>query len=674
MRAPARAGSYGRSSRGLISVAVSVLIVALVVVGGLSALTTVPAPTVPAGPSHLTAAAPPVTHGDLVVSSGELFVIQPTPGTHMSYQGGNITVERGGTLLIRNVTLSFVQFVSDAGTPIQRLSHIYHFIDNGTVNVYNSTVTTDVQVINAYAKLNVTILDSMTAWNSTFAFPGWVNVEGASASLTLNDSRVTANPAVAGLMEPTTIIGDTMWAPSIIVTGGAELNAFNSYVNRTYADDLLTYNEPAPVPLGLPGYPNVLVPLTGDHDFTQLSTPNDSANLTQDWLYPNADFQAGYLEVAWNNPSLTPASVNAYVWYDGTKYTVATALPFLNSSGGTFSLDLAHDAPTLLSAITQDGVLSYLNWTGDFGVTPSRIAVELNEVSGPAVVNVSADLLLLPSLDYNIGVSGAGSTLNSIDTSFDVNWNAPPSSSTSLSAPLPWNSNKLLLTDGAVAYLANATVQSPLPGVFSHSAVLPDASSQAFFYRWAQFNLTGRGGFLPIPDAKVSAFYAYTGGQTDNLTTNALNDLATSNPAIWGYVQYLGRPARRCRVWRVERVGHGLPPTGVLERDRRDPAGRILPRRVPRGGRRPRSRGRKPLVQLVGQSVPRGRCTGAARRSGTGLWSFSAVPAVLRCGGHRLCHAARQRSRGHDHQSRPDPRRPAGRRGHRHCADRPGQQ
>jgi len=540
LRAPARAGSYGRSARGLISVAVSVLVVALVIVGGLSALTTVPVPTAPAGSSHLTAAVPPFTHGDLVVTSGETFVIQPTPGTHTYYEGGNITVEGGGTLIVRNVTLSFVQFVSDSGTPIQRLSHIYRFIDNGTVNVYNSTLTTDVQIINAYAKLNVTILNSMTAWNSTFAFPGWVNVEGASARLTLNDSRVTANPAVALLAEPTTIIGDTMWAPSITVTGGAEFNAFKSYLNGTYADNLLSYNEPQPVPLGFPGYPTSFASISPGappgNNFSSLYTPNDSANLTQDWLYPNADFAAGYLAVAWNNPSVSASSVNAYVWYNETKYTVATGLDFQNGSSGVFTLDL-RNAPGLLSTITQDGVLNYLNWTGDFGVTPSRIAVEFDVTSGPAV-NVSVDLILLPSLAYNVVVSGAGSTLNSVDTSFDLNWATPNPDSTSLAAPLPWDSNKLLLTDGAVAYLANATVQGALPGVFVHSAVLPDASSEAFFYRWAQFNLTGRGGLLPIPDAKVSAYFAYTGSQTDNLTTNALNDLAVSNPTIWGYIQY----------------------------------------------------------------------------------------------------------------------------------------
>ncbi|MGA8710316.1 MAG: hypothetical protein WB786_03685, partial [Thermoplasmata archaeon] len=538
LRAPSRAGSIGRSARRSISVVLSILVVALMVVGGLSVLSTAHGPTALAAPSHATAAASPFTHGDLLVTPGEQFVIQPTPGTHTYFQGGNITVERGGTLIVRNVTLSFVQFVSSTGTPMQRLSHIFRFIDNGTVNLYNSTVTTDVSIINAYAKLNVTVLNDMTAWNSTFAFPGWLNVEGASADLTLNSSRITSNPVVGTLsgFEPNAIFGDTLYAPSVTVLGGAELNAFNSSIIDTYADNTNAFGHAQPVPLGLPGNPALVAIGVGDHNFSTLSTPTDSANLSQDWLYPNADFQAGNLIVNWTNPnSATSASVDANVWYDGSEYAVAAGLNLGSSGSGSFLLPLPAN---LLQNITRDGVLNYLNWTGDFGAGPSQIAINFDVLSGPAVVNVSAEISLLPSVDYNVMFSGVGSTLNSIDTSLGLNWNLLPANSTSQTHPLPWGSNKLLLTDGAVAYLANDTVLAPLPGVFSISAVLPDAASQAYFYRWAQFNLTGRGGFLPIPDAQVKAYYAYSTIQADNATANALNDLASSNPEIWGYVQY----------------------------------------------------------------------------------------------------------------------------------------
>jgi len=513
--------------------------VALVIVGGLSALIGAPPPAAPASSSHLTAAAPPFTHGDLVVASGQTFVIQPTPGSRTYYQGGNITVDSGGTLLVRNVTLSFVQFVSDAGTPMQRLSHIYRFVDLGTVNLTNSTLTTDVQVINAWAKLNVTVDGDMTARNSTLAFPGWLNVKGPSADLTLNSSRVTGNPMVSKLSEPAAILGDTLFAPSISVTGGAELNAFNSTLNETYADNTVAYGHPQPVPLGLPATP--LTPIaTGDNNFSHLITPTDSANLTQDWLYPKANFQAGNLVGNWANANKVDVYLDAYVWYNGTRYFVPGPLAngsnyLRNLSSGGFDLALPAN---LLQNITHDGVLNYLNWTGNFyGEALSRIAIDFVVISGPGVF-ITADISILPSPAYDMSVSGAGSVLNSIDTSFGLTWNPLPVNTTSQTSPYPWSSNKLLLTVGAVAYLANATVASALPGVFLHSAVLPDASSKAYFYRWAQFNLTGRGGLLAIPDAQLSAYYAYTTNQADNLTANALNDIATASPEIWGYVQY----------------------------------------------------------------------------------------------------------------------------------------
>ena len=546
---------------------------ALVIVGGLSALIGAPPPTAPASSSHLTAAAPPLTHGDLVVTPGQTFVIQPTPGSRTYYQGGNITVDAGGTLLVQNVTLSFVQFVAVTGTPMQRLSHIYRFVDLGTVNFTNSTLTTDVQVLNAWAKLNVTVEGDMTAQNSTLAFPGWLNVKGSSGDLTLNGSRVVGNPAVAALSEPLPILGDTLFAPSITVTGGAELNAFNSTLADSYADNTATYGHPQPVPLGLPLNP-VLTPLgPGDNNFSRLSTPTDSANLTQDWLYPGANFQAGNLIMDWNNPNKTSASVNAYIWYDGVRYAVATGLLFKNQSFGEFYLPLPSN---LLQSITQYGVLNYLNWTGDFsGESVSRIAIDFVVVSGPAVVNASADFSLLPTPNYDLTVSGAGSTLNSIDTSFALTWAALPANATSQAPPFPWNSNKLLLTGGAVAYLANATVASAVPGVFSTSAVLPDAASEAYFYRWAQFNLTGRGGFLAIPDAQLSAFYAYTTNQADNKTANALNDIATANPEIWGYVQVPGTgstasPATGCRTPREWPPSYSLRRTSPPRPSRTD--------------------------------------------------------------------------------------------------------
>ncbi len=71
------------------------LVLALVVLGGLG-LSGVSPPT-PQRPGSavgtvVVQAQPAVTHGDLVVTSGERFVIQPPELNQTYYQGGNITV------------------------------------------------------------------------------------------------------------------------------------------------------------------------------------------------------------------------------------------------------------------------------------------------------------------------------------------------------------------------------------------------------------------------------------------------------------------------------------------------------------------------------------------------------------------------------------------------------
>jgi len=481
----------------------------------------------------------PPTHGDLIVGPGQQFIIQPTLSGHTYYQGGNITVEHGGTLIVRNVTLSFVQFVGDNGTPLQRLSHVYHFIDNGTLNFYNATLTTDVLVLNAYAKLNLTVMADLSAWDSTFAFPGWINVVGASAVMTLNRSTIESNPDVAGLIEMNSIYGDTLYAASVSVTGGATLNLLKGSVTNAYADNQVTFGVPRPTPLVAGAQI-----LTTNVNLTQLATPSDSANLTLDWSYPAAGARSGFFQVTYIdvNPSGTASKSNdtsatISIWFAGTQYPIGAVL-FKNSSLGVLTLPFS---PALLAAITQAGMLTYLNYTGDFGVLPSRISIDYTAVSGPSV-SMASNLFQLNTsgLSYDMDVSGSGSTFSAADSALALTWEFLPAGNNpySLVAPYPWASNKLLLQDGARAYLANVTVPSIIPGVFSASAIQPDATSQAYLYRWAQFNLTGRGGNLAVEGAQLSAYYAYDTNQANNATVNSLNNLSATDPVIWGYVQY----------------------------------------------------------------------------------------------------------------------------------------
>ncbi|MGD0719253.1 MAG: hypothetical protein ABSA15_06735, partial [Thermoplasmata archaeon] len=134
-------------------------VVALVVLLVASSLLFVPAASTPparsiraetpsgpvrASPSSAACGSSPSAPGDLVVGPGTgPCVIEQSVHGSTYVQSGNVTVLPGGILIVRNITLSIRQYVSDSGTPMQRLSHIYTFHDEGTVQFWNATLTTD---------------------------------------------------------------------------------------------------------------------------------------------------------------------------------------------------------------------------------------------------------------------------------------------------------------------------------------------------------------------------------------------------------------------------------------------------------------------------------------------------------------------------------------------------
>jgi RNA polymerase subunit RPABC4/transcription elongation factor Spt4 len=147
----------------------------------------------------------------------------------------------------------------------------------------------------------------------------------------------------------------------------------------------------------------------------------------------------------------------------------------------------------------------------------------------------SVNVTFVAPWSFNLTVSGAGSTLTAADTSLDMNWNATPGL---VGAPpyVPWDSNKVVLSDGGRAFLANVSVPEALPLDYQHqSFVVPDAASSATFYRWLEVPVRGAGGII-VQGASVQAQYAYTGATSENATVTAANAFATADPALAQYL------------------------------------------------------------------------------------------------------------------------------------------
>ncbi len=486
-----------------------------------------PAPSVPAAAAAAVAPAAPVapaaTHGNLVVPSGKTdYIPEKAPPAARStyYQGGNITVQAGGTLIVQNTTLSFVNYVSDTGTLPVRLGHIYGLVDNGTVIFRNSTLTTDTFVLNPYAKLNVVVRGTMTFDESNVESAGFVNVV-TGGDLTLNESSLRPNPGAASMDLPNTTLADVAFAPTLSVEAGGTANLFSSAYTHLYADNLSLNGTPGSVRLttGNVGVSNTSVATT-------FLTGTTSEALIADWAYPSA-IHGGRLTIDYADISATSTTVTPTVTYGGIGYTL-TPVTLLAGVIGEASTPFTTE---LVNAINTAGLMTYLNRTGDFGQA-AGISVSFHITSGPTVPSASLVLALEPEIDFGAQVSGAASHLNTVDTFVGLTF--------ALNGTPPWRVHQLNFTDGATGELGNLTVQGHLDNYVpldAQSVINTDASSNAYLFRWAKIDLHGRGGVIPMPGATITAPYAYSGDPAEDLLAESLNNFKTNDRAVYDYLE-----------------------------------------------------------------------------------------------------------------------------------------
>ena len=526
-------------------------LLALLIVGSLGLLTHSPAgplrgapvaPLAVRGAGHALPAA--TLHGDLVVTAANSpYVISPATAQSSVYiQEGNITVQAGGTLIVSQESLQFLQFISNSGTLQGRTSHVFSFNVQGKATFVNSTLTTDSSLLNAYQKLtlNVSGGGSLTLQNSTFEFPGWVSVYGAGSQLIANESLIRGTAAASLLAENLSIQGDTVWAPTLSVSGGATAVLDNTSYLDTYQNNLTQKGSPGPLPLTASGS----ISSAGGFTVLGFAYPTDAENVTRALSYPT--FQGGTLDLYYNTNT--------------SQISSGSSLKILNVTYAVgpihFDAGLTHVAVPVpaaaITAINAVGPLGWLESTGAFDA-PATTGWTLGATNAVPPVNLSLmSLSLTPSVQYNLTVSGAGSTLTAADSVLDLNWNLTPGGPfpAGTGAPTPWGSNKLLLTDGASAFLANITISHAKTAVFwNDSAILPDATSTAYLYRWAEVPVEAAGN-VPVVDAQLTAFYSYDASQSNNATATSLNDLASTSPALAGYVAW----------WDAQ---HGVPSYGA---------------------------------------------------------------------------------------------------------------
>ncbi len=106
--------------------------------------------------------------------------VDPITGEKGMYgQDGNITVEAGGTLIVRNATLYFIQDNGDDGIEGTPDDHHYYFDvkTGGKLILENATLKTVDWAVNPYLKLPVFIEGKAVFSDSTVMYPGMFSVD-----------------------------------------------------------------------------------------------------------------------------------------------------------------------------------------------------------------------------------------------------------------------------------------------------------------------------------------------------------------------------------------------------------------------------------------------------------------------------------------------------------------
>jgi RNA polymerase subunit RPABC4/transcription elongation factor Spt4 len=469
-------------------------------------------------------------HGDLTVLPGQTIVLSPgTTGSTVYYEAGNISVEKGGTLIVDDLTIDWVQFIGSSGTVAQRLSNVFWFGDAGTVILSQSTITTDPFVLNAFVKLNVTVTGKMMiGTHSTIAFPGWINVNGGS--LFLNNSVSTNNSQVGTQILEPAVLQDEEYSPALQAVSGGHIFIGGSLVENYYADDYDTAGVPGATVVG---NNETMAP---DYHWAGLNLqPPVAQGIAQAYAWESTPIAGGALQIGYLTSASYSATSGNSITFDSTSYSLGT-INFPSAAAGAV-IDVPLGPSGVITAInTGGGAAAFLQDSGQFG-TASSDAVSLGfDLSDVNVTSLS--VVLYPTLQYNISVAGSGSSFTAVDSDIGVNFGPVPGTPVTMGtpAPTPWGSNKLLVSGTANAYLGNVTVSgAPFAPFNDSSAVIPSGTSQAYFYQWLEVPITGGLNKAPVANGTTSVAYAGTNA-TLGATVAGLNDLAATDPYLASYV------------------------------------------------------------------------------------------------------------------------------------------
>jgi|GEM_PF-3719584 len=477
------------------------------------------------------------------------------------YQGGNITVENGGTLILNGITMLFM---SDNGNPYSSSSPVHHLWINITGNskliLNNTTISTYLYRINPFERLHMYVQKNsmvIATNDSKFLFPGTINVSSGS-SLYLNNSVVSSNPYIYNLYQQTKnkqmYLSDG-WAPSIF-TNKAHVFIYNSSLGPTFKDPLptlfnATFGQIVNVG-GISARGTVLTSASNSYTVSPFKSP---LNATYIFNYSKLYLVFAATYTNFQHTTNTPTiSVSFTVTVNNVKYTTTQSYP------------LPIPNATITSAYYFMPITHLPSWYYNY--------TSYNNISSTATVSVtwinpsaSQDVFLYSPMTtfafpydgyYNYTFTG-NSNVTIISSHIDANWypitNVISDLSSLLSTLNPSKvssnfPNKINMYNSSIGFFMNLTVTGQISPssatyLFNGTSVIQTyGSSTAVIYSLLKLFVHDQTN-TPVSNAifNVTSYpYPFSNIPTNPLISNYYNYLKIVNPLLYDYINTTYHP------------------------------------------------------------------------------------------------------------------------------------
>ncbi|MEM3396029.1 MAG: CARDB domain-containing protein [Thermoplasmata archaeon] len=459
--------------------------------------------------------------GNLVINGTSVFeinslTIDPLSGETGKYgMKGNITVQNGGTLIIRNAELYFLQDI---------FHHYWLSVkDGGKIIMENAQLTVSTSQLLPYVLFNISMTNAGDSYinNSKIAFPGYFNVSGSN--LTFINSNLSAITPPSQYQEPSEI--DTLDDGPVLKTVNSRIVFINSSIDKSYQN----------------AYANAVYELRPLYKGVSDNTTNANT---------------GPLNFTDGNYYVVGAGRMMHIQNFDTLGNTGNVLnAWLNI---TYRTDADYISPTVMQisfdgGVTwQDTTIAPNNRTTDITETYTIGATTFGNLSNLQIryqnlndtLNVFVDKLVIYAEVY-IGVNERdqydiifeNTHVIAINTYFDVDFLSSQNPEVPKDNANPQH-NRINLRSNSFGYFVNITVNESQSQDHADTPILTDATSEVYLYRWLDVILKDAQN-LPVSGAYVNVSYNGIPGEIQT-RVEKLNNMSTAPHAPYALTT-LGR-------------------------------------------------------------------------------------------------------------------------------------